>query len=108
MAFADPWGKLDRATGARHHLAHHCADVAASFLALIDVPVMRSRLVAAAGSHVTDVDIERLGVIVFIHDIGKLFTSFQAKGWPAGVWCGDLSGPPGPLPKVDHRVHYAP
>ena len=49
MSQSAPWGKLDRQTGARHHLAHHCADVAAAFLACADLPVLRVRLECAVG-----------------------------------------------------------
>ena len=34
MNRSQPWGKLDQEAGDSHHLAHHCADVAASFMAL--------------------------------------------------------------------------
>lgn len=37
-----PWGKFS--DGASHHLAHHCADVAACFEALASLPTVRARL----------------------------------------------------------------
>lgn len=92
MTFPAPWGKLDRQSGARHHLAHHCADVTAAFLAMADLPVVRSRMHLAVRQSLDPVEIERLGVLVFLHDIGKLFPSFQAKGWPKGIWSGAPSG----------------
>ena len=92
MTLPEPWGKLDRASGARHHLAHHCADVTATFLALARLPVVRSRMEQAVGRALTPTEIDRLGAFVFLHDIGKLFPSFQAKGWLPGSWSDKLSG----------------
>lgn len=88
----EPWGKFDRLSGSFHHLAHHCADVAAAFLIIADYPVWRERLERAAGHSFLSTELERLAVLVFLHDIGKLFPTFQAKGWPEGVWSGHLSG----------------
>ena len=92
MIFADPWGKLDKSTGGSHHLAHHCADVAACFLAIVSQPVFRSRLDFAADRPLSEVDIARLVVLVFLHDVGKLHPGFQAKGWPPGKWTAPLFG----------------
>lgn len=92
MVSAAPWGKLDERAGTSHHLAHHCADVAACFLAIARLPVFRARLDRAAGRPLSEVDIERLGVLVFLHDAGKLYPGFQAKGWPSGVWKDPPSG----------------
>lgn len=74
-----PWGKLDIIGGSSHHLAHHCADVAACFLHLAQLPVWRERLLRAAGGSLSDRQIARLGVLVFLHDIGKLHPCFQIK-----------------------------
>ncbi len=92
MTLAAPWGKLDRQTLARHHLAHHCADVAAVFLALTDLPVLRARMELAVCRKLSEMEIERLAVLVFLHDIGKLFPGFQAKGWPDGLWSDPPTG----------------
>jgi CRISPR-associated endonuclease/helicase Cas3 len=92
MISAAPWGKLDQRGGASHHLAHHCADVAACFLAIVRMPLFRARLDRAAGRPLSDVDLERLGVVVFLHDAGKLYPGFQAKGWPPGVRTVDMCG----------------
>jgi CRISPR-associated endonuclease/helicase Cas3 len=92
MEFLPPWGKFDARTGRKHHLAHHCADVAACFLALARLPVIRTRLEAAAGRQLDDTDLDRLGVLAFLHDIGKLHPGFQAKGWPEGHWRDLLRG----------------
>ena len=103
MISAEPWGKLDKATGASHHLAHHCADVAACFMYIARTPVFRSRLGQAAGRILSDIDIERLGVLVFLHDAGKLHPGFQSKGWPPDVW---TAGPFGHVRKREaRRIH---
>lgn len=78
----EPWGKLDRNdTSRRHHLAHHCADVAACFRALLSSAVVRSRMAVAAGRALSEVEIARLTALVFLHDVGKLHPGFQARGW---------------------------
>jgi CRISPR-associated endonuclease/helicase Cas3 len=86
MISAEPWGKFVQATGSSHHLAHHCADVAACFINIARISVFRSRLEIAAGRPLSEVDIERLGVLVFMHDAGKLHPGFQSKGWPPNCW----------------------
>ena len=77
-----PWGKFS--DGESHHLAHHCADVAACFEALASLPTVRARLERAAGISLSSVHIARLAVLAFLHDCGKLHPGFQAKGWPEG------------------------
>ncbi|MEO5347753.1 MAG: CRISPR-associated endonuclease Cas3'' [Magnetococcus sp. YQC-9] len=79
-----PWGKT--AGFERHHLAHHCADVAACFEGLVTQPVVRHRLERAAGRKLAARDLKRLAMLAFLHDAGKLHPGFQAKGWPEGVW----------------------
>ena len=85
-----PWGKFS--DGASHHLAHHCADVAACFEALASLSVVRARLERAAGISLSSVHIARLAVLAFLHDCGKLHPGFQAKGWPEGDWRGKKHG----------------
>ena len=75
-----------------HPLAHHSMDVAAVFSALAKAPVTRRRLETTAKRNLTDVDLERLAALAFLHDIGKLHPAFQAKGWPKGYWSGSLGG----------------
>jgi CRISPR-associated endonuclease/helicase Cas3 len=87
-----PWGKADLVAGTFHHLAHHCADVAACFEAMAALPVIRARLEVVAKRTLTDIDIARLSVLAFLHDAGKLHPGFQAKGWPAGAWSKSLHG----------------
>ena len=85
MNDCDPWGKYS--DGESHNLAHHCADVAACFEAIVELPVLRRRLERAAGCPMQKYQIARLAVLVYLHDCGKLHPGFQAKGnWPVGLW----------------------
>jgi len=77
------WGKTDR-SGEIHHLVHHSADVAAVFLELLAQPLLRTRAEAALGRSFRGVEVECLGALAFLHDIGKLAPGFQAKAWPEG------------------------
>ncbi len=77
------WGKFSDNCGARHHLAHHAADVSAVFLELLDTPVWKSRIAAAAGRPLSVDETGCLAALVFLHDVGKLAPGFQAKGWPS-------------------------
>jgi CRISPR-associated endonuclease/helicase Cas3 len=88
LGWAAPWGKLGAA--GRHHLAHHCADVAACFEAICALPVVRARLERAAerDRKFSSLGIARLCALVFLHDCGKLHPGFQAKAWPLGIWHG--------------------
>ncbi|MFN3459375.1 MAG: CRISPR-associated helicase Cas3' [Oceanibaculum sp.] len=95
MAAVSPWGKLearrDGVTGSPfglfHHLAHHCADVAACFEVIAGLPVVRARLERSAGRSLSAADLARLSVLAFLHDCGKLHPGFQAKaGWPREAW----------------------
>jgi CRISPR-associated endonuclease/helicase Cas3 len=78
------WGKTDR-DGGRHHLAHHCADVAAVLESLLRQQAIRSRLSEASGQVLTEQTASRIVAWAFLHDAGKLAPAFQAKGWPAGL-----------------------
>jgi len=49
---------------------------------LLEASIIRSRLSEAAGRPLSSLDIDRLSVIVFLHDAGKLHPGFQAKAWP--------------------------
>ncbi|SIR18967.1 CRISPR-associated helicase, Cas3 family [Rhizobium sp. RU20A] len=82
-----PWGKLGE--NGSHHLAHHCADVAACFDTLSGLPVVRRRLETAAGRALTEQDVARLAMVVFLHDCGKLHPGFQVRALPPGAgWPG--------------------
>lgn len=82
----DAWGKFDEQTATFHPLAHHCMDVAAVFARLARQPIVAARLSEAAGQPINDSQIDRLTVLVFLHDVGKLHPGFQAKGWPKELW----------------------
>jgi CRISPR-associated endonuclease/helicase Cas3 len=92
MNVETPWGKYDARSGTSHHLAHHCADVAACFAVIARQPAFRARLESSAGRELSILDLERLQVLVFLHDAGKLRPGFQAKAGPAGRWLIALSG----------------
>ncbi len=71
--------------------------------------MIRHRLEQAAGRQLSEADLARLAVIVFLHDTGKLHPGFQAKAWPdhpgrpplrghvaeglAALWCGNRAKP---------------
>ena len=80
------WGKSD--DHHRHSLSHHCMDVAAVFMRMLELPVIRNRLETAAQGPLRPGSCWRLGALVFLHDVGKLHPGFQAKGWPSGLWHG--------------------
>ena len=86
------WGKTDGPDGLSHHLAHHSMDVAAVFQRLLELPTFRLRAEKAAGSSLSRRTLARLGVAVFLHDIGKLHPGFQAKGWQQELWQQPLRG----------------
>lgn len=76
------WGKTDPHTGDMHHLAHHCADVAAVFRVLLQRSHTRRAIRSALGRDLSQPEQGALAVMAFLHDIGKLAPAFQAKGWP--------------------------
>ncbi|MCX8499412.1 MAG: CRISPR-associated helicase Cas3' [Caulobacteraceae bacterium] len=84
------WGKSAQEN--KHHLAHHCADVAAVMVALLSRSTYRRRAEAACGHPLTDAQIACLAALAFLHDIGKLAPGFQAKGRPE-------------IANVEHRGH---
>ena len=90
MTERTPWGKFSE--GDSHHLAHHCADVAACFEEIIASAVVRRRLEKTAGATLSRTTLARLAVVAFLHDCGKLHPGFQAKGWPHGPWSARLHG----------------
>lgn len=74
--FAHPWGKF-KSNVEQHPLVDHCLDVAFTFRALCDRP-----LIARLGTLHPD-QLDRLAVIAFLHDFGKCNRGFQAKIDPA-------------------------
>lgn len=81
----EAFGKLERGdqgqiTGT-HTLIDHMTDVAACFVALCHCRAVRRALERAATRKLTNQDVARLAVLVFLHDIGKANSGFQAKRW---------------------------
>lgn len=64
-----------------HPLIDHMIDVAACFASLCSCRSIRRSLERAAKRNLDDCDIARLSVLVFLHDIGKANSGFQAKRW---------------------------
>lgn len=85
-SIADAFGKLHRDdTGvvtAWHPLLDHLLDVALCFEHLCRCRSIRQALETAAGRVLQPRDIDRLAVLVFLHDLGKANSGFQSKRWP--------------------------
>lgn len=83
MLSAIAWGKLARDESDdvtdKLGLIEHCIDVSAVVYALLSVPNIRRRLEALAGRQLSDVAIDRLTLIAFLHDVGKSCSGFQSK-----------------------------
>ncbi|MFM0327640.1 CRISPR-associated helicase Cas3' [Caballeronia glebae] len=87
------WGKLDPVADwgnagfapAWHPLIDHMIDVAACLFELAHCRGVRRPLERAAGRRLTEVDLVRLAVFAFFHDIGKANAGFQALRWPGGA-----------------------
>ena len=79
------FGKLERdnigAVVGWHPLVNHMIDVAACFECLCGCHSIRRAMVKAAGRELDERDIARLSVLVYLHDIGKANSGFQAKRW---------------------------
>lgn len=80
------WGKLQRDpitsnVVAWHPLVDHMIDVAACFELLCGTPAIQHACARLAQRHLTKQDIQRLAVLVFLHDLGKANCGFQAKRW---------------------------
>lgn len=74
------WGKLNQ-QGEFHPLTAHMLDVAACFLAAVQVTSVRRSLERVAGRSLTELDLTRLTALAFLHDVGKANSGFQAKRW---------------------------
>ncbi|EXJ14509.1 CRISPR-associated helicase/endonuclease Cas3 [Imhoffiella purpurea] len=83
------FGKLehdaDRNLTAWHALTDHLVDVAACFCRLTRCGSIRRALERAAGRSLTERDLARLAALVFLHDLGKANSGFQAKRWDKGA-----------------------
>ncbi|MDC6166474.1 CRISPR-associated helicase Cas3' [Paucibacter sp. XJ19-41] len=83
------WGKLQRndegGVSAIHSLIDHMLDVAACFIAMTECEAIRRALNTTAGRALQASDLQRLAVLVLLHDIGKCCPGFQAKYWPESV-----------------------
>lgn len=79
------FGKLKRddlgAVIGWHPLVDHMIDVAACFACLSTCHSIHRAMEKAAGRELDERDIARLSVLVFLHDIGKANSGFQAKRW---------------------------
>lgn len=80
-----PWGKISRdnsglLTG-EHPLLDHMSDVAACFLALAECAGIRRSLELTACRDLDGSDLQRLAVLVFLHDVGKANSGFQSRRW---------------------------
>ncbi len=93
------FGKLERDkdghTIAWHPLTDHLIDVAACFVRLCRCRSIRRALERAAGRTLSVRDIARLAVLVFLHDLGKANSGFQAKRWPKGEHPREWPNPAG-------------
>lgn len=74
-----------------HPLVDHMTDVAACFLALTECAAIKRSLKKTACRDLDDADIQRLAVLVFLHDVGKANAGFQSRRWelperPPGYW----------------------
>ena len=65
------WGKTDKDSGEFHPLAHHSIDVAAVFARMLQLPVIRDRLEAAAGTPLTESTCRRLATLDDLLDAGR-------------------------------------
>jgi CRISPR-associated endonuclease/helicase Cas3 len=83
------FGKLERGADGSvlrwHPLIDHMIDVAACFhRRLARCRSIRRAMERSAGRQLNEQDIARLAVLVFLHDVGKANSGFQAKRWKIG------------------------
>jgi CRISPR-associated endonuclease/helicase Cas3 len=87
--FLEAWGKLSQVDASgqteEHPLLDHMLDVAACFMALVQCRGLLRALEGVAERALTDSDVQRLAVLVFLHDLGKVNAGFQAKRWTAAA-----------------------
>jgi len=79
------WGKLAHDESGRligeHPLLDHMTDVAECFLALSRCSSVLRALTRTAGRELDAADMQRLAVLVFLHDVGKANAGFQSRRW---------------------------
>jgi CRISPR-associated endonuclease/helicase Cas3 len=96
---SDAFGKLQRdengAISAWHPLVEHMTDVAACFACLGQCRAIRRAMEHAARRKLQPRDISRLAVLVFLHDLGKANSGFQAKRWTKDALPQDWPRPAG-------------
>jgi CRISPR-associated endonuclease/helicase Cas3 len=71
--------KTDRSSNTTRTLIGHSLDVAYAARAMLRQGASRDRLSAAAGMPLTDVHVDRLAVLVGLHDFGKATRGFQDR-----------------------------
>lgn len=84
------WGKLkrDKENGEILEilkLSDHCLDVAMVFRSLCELPAILRTLNRSTGDSFTSMQLDRLGVFAFFHDLGKCNWGFQAKKDPKAL-----------------------
>lgn len=84
---AAAWGKFNP-PDTWLSLSQHLDDVAGVFAALIRLPLFGQRLASAAGGAVDEVTVQRLCVLAWLHDIGKINAAFQARALDPSVRAG--------------------
>jgi len=81
-----PWGKHDpNAAPSFHPLVDHCLDVAIAFRHIVSIRRVHSALQSCTGSSIGPLQMERLAVVAYLHDVGKCNWGFQAKSEPGAT-----------------------
>ena len=95
MNISKPWGKIlideDGAVKDWRPLDSHCRDVAAVFAALLELPGIRRRIALLAGSgDLDEITCNRLALLAYLHDLGKVNAGFQARCDPKAQRVGHI------------------
>lgn len=77
------WAKFDQADGSRLSIIVHQTDVAECLRCICRINSITHALGKLIGSCVSEIILERLHIIAFLHDIGKINTGFQTKADPS-------------------------
>ena len=97
------WGKF-KSQEQSHPLTAHMLDVAACFWAAVQTSGVRRALARTAGRELTPLDMTRLSALVFLHDVGKANSGFQAKRW-INLMQPAPSGWPAPAGHTSEALH---